>query len=67
MIFGVFLSGELPTVLMALHIDTPAWIAALSAVMNSAAGPFIAGTIGYALDSGLAFIPRLKSYIPPGE
>lgn len=64
MLFGVFLSGELPTVLLAFKIESPLWVEALSAVMNSAAGPFIAGAFGYSIDSLLAYIPGLKSYVP---
>lgn len=62
--FGIFLSGELPTILMAANIAPWPWVEALAAVMNSAAAPFLAGGIGFAIDSALAFVPGLKSYIP---
>lgn len=64
MIFGVFLSGELPTLLLAFKIEPWPSISALSAIMNSAAGIFIAGGGGYLFDSLFAYIPWLKSYVP---
>lgn len=63
-VFWVFLDGGLPDLLTALKTETPGWLSSLSAVMNSQAGPPVAGLIGYGIDSMLAYIPFLKSYIP---
>lgn len=63
-LFWLFLLGGLPNLLGIFKMETPGWLLDLSAVMNSQAGPPVAGLIGYGIDSMLAYIPFLKSYIP---
>lgn len=63
-LFWIFLDGGLPDLLMAFKMEAPGWLLALSAVINSQAGPPVAGLIGYGIDSMLAYVPFLKSYIP---
>lgn len=67
MFFWIFLAGELATILGAFNVETPSWLKIVSVVIQSSAGPPIAWFIGLAIDSLLAFIPFLKSYIPDVE
>lgn len=63
-LFWIFLGGGLPDLLIAFKVETPGWLLALSAVINSQAGPPLAGIIGFSIDSMLAYVPFLKSYVP---
>ncbi len=64
MLFWLFLAGGLPAMLAAFKIEQPMWLEAMSAVINSAAGPPLAWFGGLGIDGLLGFIPFLKAYLP---
>jgi len=60
-IFILWLQGELVDVLRAVKISVPD---AAAGIMDLHVGSAIAFLSGYAFDSGLSFIPGLKSTLP---
>lgn len=63
-LFGLFLGGGAPELLSAFRVSSPEWLMGLHAAMHTSGGPFVAGLVGYTIDSLLAFIPMFKSYVP---
>lgn len=60
--FSLWLQGELVTALTAIGVPIPAMV---SKILDLHVGAAIAFLAGYAFDSGLAYIPFLKSSVPP--
>jgi hypothetical protein len=61
-VFILWLQGQLAGTLIATGIAIPDWA---GKVLDLHVGGGIAFLAGYCFDSGLAFIPVFKSYVPP--
>lgn len=67
MAFGILFGGGAGEVYIAFGSEAPQWLLNLSGLLanTSIVGYFIAGVIGFGVDSAIGFLPFVKTYIPP--
>jgi len=61
MIFWLWFDGQLVAVIQGTGISVPSWVTAVVGLHISAG---VAGLVGFAIDSAIAYIPGLKSTLP---